>query len=139
MNSKGSVENIVFSRFRNALNRPIARWTGILVGVGLFAIVAFRAWSGMKDVMVGGEASIGWLVTSVFVMIGGEAFVGVGFARAASVYGDGIRSAQGLRIHFMTAPARVLPGMVGTAVGRVGVGASEFRRGIHEEPGNLKC
>jgi hypothetical protein len=119
-------------RILSLTGRPTVRWVGGLVGISLFSFVAFKAWSGLEEVLRAQHASLAMLGLSLAVMMLGEVVVGIGFARATSLYGSPMPVLSGVLVHVKTAPARVLPGAVGAAAGRVLLGG---RLGI--QPGAL--
>lgn len=88
----------------------------------MFVIVLGQAWLGMSSTS-GVQANWTWIAISLLLICLGEAMTGVGLARAISVLGQPTGIRAGIHVHFVTAPARVLPGFLGTTMGRVGVAA----------------
>lgn len=109
-------------RLKTFVGRPIVRWGGLAVGIVMFGFVVARSWSGLSEAQ---DAQVDWLwiAVSLLLICLGEGVTGIGLARAISMLGQPAGIRTGIHVHFATAPARVLPGFLGTTVGRVGVGA----------------
>ena len=102
------------SRILALSSKPTTKWVGASFGGTLSAVVAVRAWCGLQEVTTSGRVSIGWLLIPVAILVGGESVVGVGYTRAASFCGDDVKASVGIRVHFLTAPARILCGLMGS-------------------------
>lgn len=102
--------------------KPIVKVIGLVAGLVLFVVVARQAWVGLSAGS-GLDLSYPWIFAALLLQVLGETLVGIGLAQVARSYGITMTGEQGIRIHFLTAPARILPGFFGSAVGRVGVGA----------------
>lgn len=105
------------------VRRPAVVAVGYLTGGLLFGFVLVRAWSGFQAVAASTPISMSLLLAALLMMVAAESFAGVGFAGAVGVYEGRLRAADGVRVHFLTSPSRLLPGLIASTLGRVGVGA----------------
>lgn len=114
--------SIIDQKLASFARRPIVRWAGLCIGIVLFVLVALRAWGGRTAVSTR-DVEAAWLVASFAFLCLGEVPAGAGLAGVVTQLGTSISAALGIRIHFLTAPTRVLPGFFGSTIGRVGLGA----------------
>lgn len=84
-----------------------------------------RSWTELVSSIEMQSRTLIWLATATTAMIGAEIFVGVGFSGLIRLFDDRRTLLPAVRLHFVTSPARLMPGLVGNALGRAVVGARE--------------